>query len=96
LLERARPRDLYDVINLFERRSEYGTDIAILKEIAQVKFAHKGLPALNEGTFLTEAQEKELIQDWEHMLAHQIGTLDSVQIYLNKLPSVFEWIRLEI
>jgi len=96
LFERARPRDLYDVINLFERKDEYGVDVAVLKEITQAKLSYRRLLAITGGICLTEIQEKDLIQEWENMLAHQIGHLDHVHAYLNKLPKVLMWIRQEI
>lgn len=97
LLERARPRDLYDVINLFERKNDYGVlDEMVLKEIAQEKLAYRRLPALTEETQLTEIQVKDLIQEWENMLAHQIGHLDSVHVYLDKLPKILKWISQKI
>ena len=96
LLERARPRDLYDVINLFEQKNEHSVDVVVLKEIAQAKLAYRGLPNFAEKTSLTEAQVKDLVQDWENMLAHQIGHLDPVHVYQNKLPMVFDWIGLNI
>lgn len=63
LLERARPRDLYDVIHLFERKNDFGADVAVLKEIAQAKLAYRELPAITEETCLTKTQTKDLIQD---------------------------------
>jgi predicted nucleotidyltransferase component of viral defense system len=96
LLERARPRDLYDVINLFERRSKYDVDATVLKDIVQAKLAYRELAPILQDTFLTEAQEKNLVQDWENMLAHQIGYLDSIHIYLNKLSKVIRWISQEV
>ncbi len=93
LLERARPRDLYDVVNLFERKSNYDIDVMVLKEIAQKKLAYRGLPPITNETCLTENQEKDLVQEWENMLAHQIGHLDPAHVYLNKLPKILEWIR---
>ena len=92
LLERARPRDLYDVINLFERKNDFGVDAAALKEIVQAKLAYRNLTVLTEKTCLAEIQIKDLVQEWENMLAHQIGHLDSVHVYLNKLPKILEWI----
>lgn len=93
LFERARPRDLYDVINLFERKNDYGLDKEVLQDTIQKKLSFRGLPSLSQDTCLAHIQEKEMIDDWEKMLAHQIGHLDSSHNYLNKLPDVLAWIN---
>lgn len=93
LLERARPRDLYDVIHLFERKKDHGVDVVSLTEILQAKLAFRGLQTIPKKTFLTDIQKKELIQEWENMLAHQIGYLDPTRIYLDKLPKILEWLK---
>ena len=95
LLERARPRDLYDVINLFERKNDYKIETTMFKDIVQRKLAYRQLLPITKETCLTKAQIKDLIQEWENMLAHQIGGLDPVHIYFNKLPQVLEWLNQE-
>ncbi len=92
LFERARPRDLYDVINLFERKGEFSVERTVLKDIVERKFSYRKLPAITEDSSITNAQEQELIQDWRRMLEHQLGHLDPVQDYIKKLPKVITWI----
>lgn len=93
LLERARPRDLYDVIHLFERKDQHRLDLEILKEITKAKLAFRKLPFITNKSNLTKTQENDLIQDWENMLAHQIGHLEPIQTYLNKLQKILQWLK---
>ncbi len=93
LLERARPRDLYDVIHLFERKDQHRLDLGILKEIIKAKLAFRKLSFITNKTNLAETQENDLIQDWENMLAHQIGHLEHIQTYLNKLEKILQWLK---
>lgn len=92
LLERARPRDLYDVIHLFERKNDHGVEVESLKEVLQAKLVYRSLRTIPEKTFLTEVQEKELTQEWDNMLSHQIGHLEPTHIYLDKLPKILQWL----
>ena len=92
LFERARPRDLYDVVNLYERMKDYLVDRVVLKRIVQKKLAFRKLPSLSQGSLISQSQEQELIQDWSSMLAHQLGHLEPASAYLNKYPQIINWV----
>jgi predicted nucleotidyltransferase component of viral defense system len=91
LAERLRPRDLYDVINLFERKASE-TDQKALLFCLQEKcdFKKIDLPTITHLQSRLELQE--LIKEWRNMLAHQIHDLPSYETYWQKLPAVLSWV----
>jgi predicted nucleotidyltransferase component of viral defense system len=65
LAERTRPRDLYDVVNLF-RHDEFRPDAVAILGVLQKKCAFKGI---NVPTFETiGGAMDELVADWANML----------------------------
>lgn len=88
--ERGRPRDLYDVVNLF-RHGEFRPTAATLIEVLGRKCAHKSIPI---PTF-ESLQEKlqELTADWQHMLGHQLPVLPPFEAFWNALPEFFTWLN---
>lgn len=93
LLERTRPRDLYDVAyvaqNLFrEIRLDHARDLF------ERKCRFKGIkpPAVSE--FLTLVRESaELKAEWVNMLAHQIPQLPPVDTMLDRLPAALVYLE---
>jgi predicted nucleotidyltransferase component of viral defense system len=88
--ERARPRDLYDVINLF-RHDEFHPAPEVIHDVLSKKCGFKGiaLPTV-EGL---EALRDELEGDWAVMLTHQLPALPPVEAFWAELPAVFAWIE---
>ena len=90
LAERARPRDLYDVVNLF-RHDEFHPAALVIHETLAKKCAFKGIP------FPTLASlsplHEELVADWSVMLAHQLPSLPPVEAFWSELPALFAWIE---
>ena len=89
LAERTRPRDLYDVINLF-RNGEARPSAAVLLDVLQQKCAFKGIgvPVLAD----LERNRDELAGQWENMLAHQLPTLPPYESFWNELQPFFDWL----
>ena len=90
LSERARPRDLYDVVNLYrnaEARPEQQQFIEVLRE----KCAFKGieLPRLAG----LEQHRPALEAGWVHMLDHQLPALLPVNAFWDALPEIFDWLH---
>lgn len=90
LFERARPRDLYDVVNLYrnaEARPEREQFIEVLRE----KCAFKGieLPRLAG----LEQHRPALEAGWVHMLNHQLPALLPVKAFWDALPEIFDWLH---
>ena len=88
--DRARPRDLYDVVNLY-RNAEARPQAAVLHDVLEQKCAHRGLavPELGE----LEAHRENLEGSWQPMLGHQLQALPSVASFWNVLPEFFAWLR---
>ena len=89
LSQRARPRDLYDVINLF-RHNGFRTAAAVIGDVVAQKCRFKkiGFPSFES---LLPAQA-ELIGDWGNMLAHQLPALPAVDDFWGTLPEFFRWL----
>lgn len=89
LAERTRPRDLYDVINLF-RNSEARPSASVLLDVLRQKceFKHINVPVLAD----LEQHRGELQNLWQNMLAHQLPTLPPYESFWNELPAFFDWI----
>jgi len=90
LVERARPRDLYDVINLF-RHDEFHPAGQVIHETLTKKCAFKGIPFPGIGTLAP--LHEELVADWPVMLAHQLPSLPPVEAFWSELPALFAWIE---
>tara|TARA_R110000744_G_scaffold91550_2_gene177561 strand:- start:329 stop:1798 length:1470 start_codon:yes stop_codon:yes gene_type:complete len=89
LAERTRPRDLYDVINLF-RNAEARPSPAVMLDVLRQKCEFKGIsvPVLAD----LEPHRAELEGLWQHMLAHQLPSLPPYEAFWDELPAFFEWL----
>jgi hypothetical protein len=90
LAERTRPRDLYDVVNLYrnaDARPEQQQFITVLRE----KCAFKGieLPRLAD----LEPHRDALETGWVHMLDHQLPALLPATSFWEALPEIFDWLH---
>jgi len=90
LAERTRPRDLYDVINLF-RNSEFRPEAAAVLEVLRKKCAFKGIPVPTFASIATGSAE--LIADWSAMLGHQLPVLPPFETFWDALPEFFTWLE---
>jgi len=91
LAQRARPRDLYDVIHVYRNRtmidnpkSVYG----VLKK--KCDFKEMDVPTFES----IEQHEKrdELEPQWANMLAHQLPSLPPMESFWHELPAFFDWL----
>jgi predicted nucleotidyltransferase component of viral defense system len=90
LFERARPRDLYDVVNLYrnaEARPERAQFVDVLRK--KCAFKGRGLPRLVE----LEPHRADLEAGWVHMLNHQLPSLLSIGAFWDALPEIFAWLE---
>lgn len=89
LAERTRPRDLYDVINLF-RNGEARPSASVLLDVLRQKCDFKGIsvPVLDD----LERHRDELENLWQNMLAHQLPTLPPYESFWDELPAFFDWL----
>ncbi len=90
LAERTRPRDLYDVVNLF-RNSDALPEQAIFVEVLREKCAFKniGLPQLAD----LELHRGDVEAGWATMLSHQMPALLPVNSFWDELPAIFDWLH---
>lgn len=88
--ERARPRDLYDVINLFRNEAFRPAASAILNVVRE-KCDFKGVPVPSLAALQTFRDE--LVGDWQAMLGHQLPTLPPFEAFWSALPEFFAWLE---
>jgi predicted nucleotidyltransferase component of viral defense system len=89
LAERTRPRDLYDVVNLF-RNSEALPAAAVLRDVLGQKCEFKGiaLPKIED----LHPHRDGLAAGWADMLAHQLPALLPLESFWDELPVFFAWL----
>ena len=87
---RAKPRDLYDAINLL-RNDEEQPNHSVLNDLIRKKSAHRDRPVPT----LVDVQEKRksLEHPWTAMLSHQVQKLPPFETYFNALPEFFDWLE---
>ena len=88
--ERARPRDLYDVINLFRSdvfRAAWSTILDVVRE----KCDFKGIPVPSFAAL--QPFRDELTGDWQAMLGHQLPMLPPFEAFWSTLPEFFAWLE---
>jgi predicted nucleotidyltransferase component of viral defense system len=91
MVQRLRPRDLYDVINLYQFKRSQADKHKLLEALKQKSiFKNVKLPTLE----LMDSMEskKDMFIDWEIMLGHQISDLPHHEFYWSKLPEMLEWL----
>ena len=87
--ERGRPRDLYDVVNLF-RHGEFRPAAAAILDVLRRKCEFKRIPLPTVAALNERAQE--LAADWQHMLGHQLPALPPFESFWTVLPEFFVWL----
>jgi predicted nucleotidyltransferase component of viral defense system len=89
--QRARPRDLYDVVNLFRRN-----DLRLYPDVIRTALAEKcqvkGVPMPSPAQFTDAALRATLEADWDNMLGHQLPVAPPVHGFLDELPQLFGWL----
>ncbi|MCA1678804.1 MAG: nucleotidyl transferase AbiEii/AbiGii toxin family protein [Actinobacteria bacterium] len=90
--QRTRPRDLYDVVNLY-RRADLREDRDLVLEVLEKKCAYKEIPVPTLEGVLAPEKAADLQADWEAMLAHQLPALPPIDDFISALAGVFSWLR---
>lgn len=88
LTERARPRDLYDVVKLYACHEDFGATLDQITSIMKEKFDHRGLSYPIHLLNIPEYRIAELKVDWDIMLKHQLSHLESADIYLERFDEI--------
>ena len=89
--ERSRPRDLYDIVNLF-RRPDFRPYAALVREILDLKCSWKDIPVPSFESIRTSPMFAELQSEWANMLNHQLRALPDFEHFWSELPRVFAWL----
>lgn len=90
--ERSRPRDLYDIVNLYRR-----DDLRLRRDEIQVilveKCAHKRIEVPTLANIEASGLVPELESEWENMLGHQLPALPPFQQFWDELDNLFAWLE---
>lgn len=90
LAERTRPRDLYDVVNLY-RNTESRPDATAFRNVLQEKCAFKGITVPQLADLTVHRMDVEA--GWKQMLDHQLPALLPVDSFWDELPAIFDWLH---
>lgn len=93
LVERTRPRDLYDVVHLFDNFYHTRENIQNLLKIAFLKFKHKQLSFPKDFLQIPADRFEETRESWTDMLSHQIDHLGSIDSYIKKYKVIADWLN---
>jgi predicted nucleotidyltransferase component of viral defense system len=93
LYERARPRDLYDVVFLLRNQPDafelHKVRALFARKCAVKRLAVPSTQALVE--LVTESAE--LRSEWENMLGHQLPALPDLDTMITELPRLLAWLE---
>lgn len=92
MAERGRPRDLYDIVNLF-RRNDLRMYPDAIRSALEEKCAAKHIGVPTAGDFTDSPLLVELESEWSNMLAHQLPALPPLAPFLEELPLLFAWLE---
>jgi hypothetical protein len=90
LAERARPRDLYDVVNLY-RNTEARPVASVLLDVLRQKCDFKDIDVPKAADL--DRHRADLEAGWEYMLRHQLPALPPLDSFWNVLPEFFAWLE---
>jgi len=92
LVERTRPRDLYDVVFILENRPE-ASNLVRVRALLADKCGVKGIPPpTSESLLRTIREAAELRSEWENMLGHQLPELPPIDSVLGRIGGLFDWL----
>jgi predicted nucleotidyltransferase component of viral defense system len=90
LVERTRPRDLYDVINFYRRPESNGLAIQVMR-VLEKKCSFKGIKVPQYHDLL--GHKDTCLAGWNIQLAHQVRALPSFESFWDELPDFFNWLE---
>ncbi len=92
LAQRCRPRDLYDVVNIYRHPDLVSRAPAVLASLDQ-KCAFVGIPVPDAQIIRSSPFREEIELEWANMLAHQLPHLPPFQDFWNELDELFAWLH---
>ena len=90
--ERARPRDLYDIIFLY-RRASVLPEPALLRSVYREKCESKGVEVFTSKAIQASPFLRELEDEWTNMLAHQLPALPPFSALWEDLSRLYAWLE---
>lgn len=90
LIERLRPRDLYDIIHIY--RQEKRPNHTVVLDTLRKKCAFRGIEIPTFESLDSRPERQELESEWENMLAHQLRVLPKLDQFWKELLEVFNWL----
>jgi len=95
MAQRGRPRDLYDIVNLF-RRNDLRMYPDAIRSALHDKCAAKNIGVPTAADFTGSPLLVELESEWGNMLGHQLPALPPLAPFLDELPLLFAWLDGEV
>jgi len=89
--ERCRPRDLYDIVNLFRRR-DLSRHPDLIRDVYHEKCRAKALPIFGFDDIEASPFREEVELEWSNMLAHQLPALPPFKSVWLELPRLYDWL----
>lgn len=92
LAQRARPRDVYDVVHFFRNRSMIDNPQLVYNVLVK-KCSFKNIQVPTFETIEKHEKIEELKQQWSNMLAHQLPNLPTLESFWVDLEPFFDWLK---
>ncbi len=89
--ERSRPRDLYDIVNLY-RRPDLPLQVTEIRAVLAEKCATKGVAIPTFTAVANSELVAELESEWANMLSHQLPALPPFEQFWDELAALFAWL----
>jgi predicted nucleotidyltransferase component of viral defense system len=90
--ERGRPRDLYDIVNLYWR-ADFRQHAELVRSTLDEKCRTKGVPVPTIALLTAARTRAELETEWLNMLGHQLPALPPFEQFWGELPGLFDWLE---
>jgi len=92
LAQRARPRDVYDVVHFFRNR-DLIKNPELVFNVLQKKCSYKGMPVPTFESIEMHEKLDELESEWGNMLAHQLPSLPPLNSFWSDIGPFFDWLN---
>ena len=91
LAQRARPRDVYDVVHFFRNRALIKQPKLVFRVLGE-KCAYKKISVPTFETVSAHEALDELESQWGNMLAHQLPNLPPLESFWRDIEPFFDWL----
>jgi predicted nucleotidyltransferase component of viral defense system len=92
-VERTRPRDIYDIVHLYNHFLGKRLSKETLLKVLGQKFVHKNLEFPYSLLSISQDNLQEAKADWTSMLGNQIADLQPIAQYLDKVAEIIKWVK---